>query len=158
MIKEQNITPYVGVGPIALMSRLDDVKAYLKFNKIPHQVEVWSNKGETPKVPWTIVRVEGCVSLFFAKGLLWKVYATRGYEGALPNGIRIGIKTEKALQTDPDLEDDDWNEVYVSKNGYWLEDSLETGEIESISVFIKAVENDDEFYSYEWANGSKIAN
>ena len=158
MIKEQNMTPYVGVGPIALMSHLDDVKAYLKSNKIPHQVEVWPNKGETPEVPWTIVRVEGCVSLFFAKGLLWKVYATRGYEGTLPNGIRIGIKTEKALQTDPDLEDDDWNEVYVSKNGYWLEDSLETGEIESISVFIKAVENDDEFYSYEWANGNKIAN
>lgn len=158
MIKEQNMTPYVGIGDIKLMAKLNDVRAYLKANKIQHQMEVLPNKGCDPEVPWTILRVEGCVSLFFAKDFLWKIYAERGYEGVLPNGIRIGTKTEKALQTDPDLEDDDWNEVYVSKNGYWLEDSLETGEIESISVFIKAVENDDEFYSYEWANGNKIAN
>jgi len=152
MIKEQNITPYVGVGPIALMSKLENVKAFLKANKIPYQIEIWPNKGQTPEVPWTIIRVENCISLFFAKEKLWKIHAERGFEGSLPNGIRIGTKTKTALETDPELQDDDWNELYVSEKGYWLEDSLATGEIESISVFIKDVEDDERFYSYRWAN------
>ena len=151
MIKELNMVPYDGIGDIKLMSKLDDVRTYLKANKIPHQMEVWPNKGCDPEVPWTILRVEGCLSFFFAKGLLWKVYGERGYEGALPNGIRISTKTADALIIDPSLQDDDEWEVYQSEKGYWLEDSLESGEIETLSIFIKAVLDDDLFYSYKWA-------
>lgn len=151
MIKELNITPYVGIGDIKLMAKLDDVRAYLKTNKIPYQMEVLPNKGCTPEVPWTILRIEGCISLFFAKGFLWKIYAERGYEGSLPNGIRIGTKIADALTIDPNLQDNDEWEIYESDQGYWLEDSLESGEIETITVFIKAVWDDDLFYSYKWA-------
>lgn len=151
MIKELNMTPYVGIGDIKLMAKLSDVRAFLKANKIPHQMEVLPNKGCDPEIPWTILRVEGCLSFFFAKDFLWKIYAERGYEGALPNGIRIGTKTADALAIDPSLQDDDEWEIYQSEQGYWLEDSIESGEIESITVFIKAVLDDDLFYSCEWA-------
>ena len=151
MIKEQNMTPFVGVGDIKLMSRLGDVRAYLKANKVPHQMEVWPNKGCTPEVPWTILRVEGCVSLFFAKDRLWKIEAERGYEGCLPNGIRIGMKMDAALSIDPTLEYDDWNEDWSSKLGYWLVDSVESKEVEGFMIFIDALLDEASFDTYEWA-------
>ena len=46
----------------------------------------------------------------------------------------------------------DFQEEYVSDYGYWPEDDPETHSIISISVFIREVENDDIFYSYEWCN------
>ena len=151
MFKQMVITPFVGIGEIKLMSKINDIKEYLDSNKIQNRIEVWQNKGCTPEVPWTIIRVENCVSLFFAKDILWKIYLTRGYEGALQNGIRIGTKTNEALKIDQELENDDWLEIYVSKKGYWLEDSLETGEIESITVFIPEALDEDLFNTYAWA-------
>ena len=151
MIKELDMTPFVGVGKVKLLSKLDDVRAYLKSNKIPHQMEVWPNKGCTPEVPWTILRVEGCLSLFFAKGLLWKIEAKRGYEGSLPNGIRIGMKMDEAERIDETLEYDDWNEGWDSKLGYWLVDSVETKEVEVLCVFIKELLDEDLFDTYAWA-------
>ena len=150
MIKEQNMTPFVGVGNVKLLSKLDDLRAYLKSNKIPHQMEVWPNKGCTPEVPWTILRVEGCLSFFFAKGLLWKIEAERGYEGSLPNGIRIGMKMDEAERIDETLEYDDWNEGWHSKFGYWLVDSVETKEVEILCVFIKELLDEDLFDTYAW--------
>ena len=151
MIKELDMTPFVGVGNVKLLSELDDVRAYLKSNKIPHQMEVWPNKGCTPEVPWTVLRVEGCLSLFFAKGLLWKIEAERGYEGSLPNGIRIGMKMDEAERIDGTLEYDDWNEDWNSKLGYWLVDSVETKEVEILCVFIKELLDEDLFDTYAWA-------
>ena len=157
MIKEQNMTPFRGVGDIKLLSKLEDVRAYLTSGKISYQMEVWPNKGCTPEVPWTILRVEGCLSLFFAKGLLWKIEAERGYEGSLPNGIRIGMKMTEAEEIDKTLEFDDWNEDWSSKLGYWLVDSVETKEVEVLCIFIKELLDEDQFDTYAWADSAKHA-
>ena len=151
MMKELNMTPYVGIGDIKLMAKLDDVRAYFKANKIPHQMEVWPHKGCTPEVPWTILRVEGCLSFFFAKGFLWKIEAENDYAGSLPNGIKIGMSLDEARRIDPSLNYDDWNEDWQSEQGYWIIDFVETGKIVYIGIFIKEVLDEDLFDAYEWA-------
>jgi hypothetical protein len=53
-----------------------------------------------------------------------------------------------AKKIDSFIRYDDWEEEYVSDNGYWLEDDPETHRIISISV-----EDDEVFYSYKWCEG-----
>ena len=50
---------------------------------------------------------------------------------------------EDALRIDTKLEYNDWDEIYESGNDYYLEDSLETGLVVSINVYIKEMDLDD---------------
>lgn len=68
----------------------------------------------------------------------------------LPNGIRIGIPFDKALEIDPSLKYNDEYEDYDSKLGYRVENNLENNTILSISIFIKETLNDEKFFKYEW--------
>ena len=49
-----------------------------------------------------------------------------------------------------EVEYDDWEEVYTSKNCYDIEDNLDNNTIMSISVFIKEMLDEEIFYKYEW--------
>ena len=81
---------------------------------------------------------------------MFKMYFENSYTGALINGIRLGMSIDDAKTVDSTIKYDDWEEEYVSENGYWLETDVETEAIISIAVFIKEVEDDDIFYSYQW--------
>jgi hypothetical protein len=50
------------------------------------------------------------------------------------------------------LEFDDWDEIWLSKNGYWVVDIVESGKIYTFTIGIKELfsEDEEEFYSYEW--------
>lgn len=54
------------------------------------------------------------------------------------------------MKIDTTLErDEEWDELFKSAEGYWVDYSNGTGEIISISIFIPALESDD-FFNYEW--------
>ena len=144
------ITPYTGTDSIKFSTTFADVRDYLKSQKIRFNTEHWPNKGCTPEVAWDIIRVGDFLSIFFARGKMFKMYFENSYSGALVNGIRLGMSIDDAKTIDDTIEYDDWEEEYVSKKGYWLETDVETEAIISITVFIKEVENDDLFYSYQW--------
>ncbi len=56
----------------------------------------------------------------------------------------------EALKIDPALRFDDWEEVYKSPSGYWLEDNLDTKTVLSITIFIPEAQEDNLFDSYQW--------
>ncbi len=145
-----NITPYIGTDNIKFDMSFDEVRNYLKSQKVQFNSEHWPNKGCTPEVAWDIIRVGDFLSIFFAKGKMFKMYFENSYTGALINGIRFGMSIDDAKTVDSTIKYDDWEEEYVSENGYWLETDVETEAIISIAVFIKEVEDDDIFYSYQW--------
>ena len=66
--------------------------------------------------------------------------------------ISLGMNIKDAKMLDDSIEYDDWEEVYTSDLGYWLEDDVESGEIISITIFIKELEDDDVFFRYDWCN------
>lgn len=146
----KTIIPYLGFDEIKLGSLLEVVCEKLKAQKIKFTTEYWANKGCTPEVPWEIIRIGDSISLFFAKGKMFKMYFENSFDGSLQNGISLGTQIEDAQAIDASIRYDDWEEDYVSDNGYWLEDDPVTHKIISISIFIKEVENDDTFYSYKW--------
>ena len=56
----------------------------------------------------------------------------------------------KEISDNTNLEYDDWNEVWQSNVGYWLFDTVEFKKVYTITIGIKEMLSDDEFYSYKW--------
>ena len=81
---------------------------------------------------------------------MFKIYFENNFDGSLSNGIALGMPIEDAEAIDPTIKYDDWEEVYTSKSGYWLEDDVESGRIITITIFIKELEDDEVFFKYGW--------
>ncbi|MBQ8129756.1 MAG: hypothetical protein IJ175_05855 [Clostridia bacterium] len=151
MCLTESIIPYIGIESIALYQDIIVVKQVLSNAGIRYRQEVWSSSHETVPNPWTVLIVDNILSLFFAKNnKLFKMVFWKDYQGSLPNGIHTRMQLKDARIIDPSLAFDDWNEDFESPFGYWLEDDLETGEIDSISIFIREVLDEERFDDCEW--------
>lgn len=144
------IVPNVGIWNIKIGMKFNDVIKILKDNKIIYSTGIDPNKGCTPEVAWVTIFIKKYMNLRFAKDILWQINFEEEFKGRLVNGISIGTKIDDALKIDKLLEFDDWNEIYHSKVGYWLIDSLDTKKIIKISIGIPEILDDDKFDSYEW--------
>ncbi|MBR3534158.1 MAG: hypothetical protein IKN80_09805 [Clostridiales bacterium] len=150
MNNSQTIIPFAGTDMITFDMTYDQVRNALKESKIVFNVDFRPNKGCTPEVPWKIIRTNNSVSVFFANDKMFKINCGSSSQGILNNGIKVGMSIEDAMKTDPTLEYDEFEEYYVSSNGYWLFVDSGSDTISDITVFIKAVLDDEIFFSYKW--------
>lgn len=151
MLNNEAIIPYVGIDSIKLYQKITEVKSVLRSNGIPYREEVWSAESETMPNPWTVLVVDNIMSLFFAKnGKLFKMVFWEGYQGSLSNGVFVGESMDEARALDSSLLYDDWNEIYQSENGYWIEDDIDTRTVMSVSIFIEELLDDDSFDYCNW--------
>jgi len=150
MNNSQTIIPFAGTDMITFDMTYDQVRNVLKESKIVFNVDLRPNKGCTPEVPWKIIRTNNSVSVFFANDKMFKINCGSSSEGILNNGIKVGMSIEDAMKIDPTLEYDEFEEYYVSSNGYWLFVDSGSDTISDITVFIKAVLDDEIFFSYKW--------
>ena len=144
------ITPFVGYGEFRLYQIITDAKALIKKIGATYTTELWANSECSNSVPWTIIRIQNQIHLFFANDKLFKIYLDNGCEGSLSNGIYIGMPIERALDIDKELVYDDWEEDYQSPAGYWIEDNIDDNTVMSISIFIKEALDEDAFDKYDW--------
>ena len=120
------IIPYEGTGIFKLNSSYDEIKNFLQENNISYKEEISQPNEIDP--PWYIIGIskngskDDVISITFAKNRLFRICLYEGFEGKLPNGIHIGMPLAEAQKIDPTLTFDDWEEMFVSKNGYWIED------------------------------------
>jgi len=146
----KTIIPFVGTDMITFDMTYDQVRNVLKESKIGFNVDLRPNRGCTPEVPWKIIRTNNSVSVFFANDKMFKINCGSSSLGTLNNGIEVGMSIENARRIDPTLEYNDLEEYYESSNGYWLFADSESDTISDITVFIKAVLDDEVFFSYNW--------
>lgn len=144
-----SIIPYEGTGFFKLDSSPDEVKSLLKKYSVPYNEEINVNKYNPKNPPWIIIEIENVMEFFFAKNRLFKIILKKNFKGSLPNGINLDTTIDDALKIDPTLTFDDWDEIFVSANGYWVEDDLDTKKLRWITIFIPALERDD-FFDYKW--------
>ena len=145
------IIPFEGTESIALYKSIGSVRSLLSDAGMSYREEVWSASSETIPNPWTVLIIDDVMSLFFAKhGKLFKIVLWKDYQGTLPNGIHTRMPLKDAQRIDQTLVFDDWNEDFESSLGYWLEDDIDTGVIDSISVFIKELLDEERFDYCEW--------
>lgn len=145
-----DIVPFEGVGKFKLYSSVSDVKKILDEEKISYDEKIYDNKYCTNPEPWVELKVKDTIGFWFVKDKLFKIWVEKKFLGILPNGLKVGMPIEKACKIDSELKFDDWNEIWKSSMGYWIEDKVATQKIVTIAVFIKEVLDDDIFYSYEW--------
>ncbi|MBO4913314.1 MAG: hypothetical protein J5504_11360 [Butyrivibrio sp.] len=150
----ETIVPYVGTDTIKLGMSLQKVRAYLKNNKIPFNQTMDSNKDCTPPVPWIYITIEKSLSMSFVEGVLFEISFENEYTGKLPNGIGVGSDMEELEKKDPSLEYNDDDECFVSEDGYWIIDDIDTGKAQTITVFLREV-NSEGFFEYEWTKKYK---
>ena len=150
----EKIVPFKGTDTIKLGMSLSEVRAYLKDNKIPFNQTMDSNKDCTPPIPWIYITIEKSLSMSFVEEVLFEISFENEYLGKLPNGIGVGSDMEELEKTDSSLEYDDDDECFVSDNGYWIIDDIDTGKVQTITVFLEDV-NSDDFFEYEWTKKFK---
>ena len=143
------IIPYVGTGIFKLDSSPDEIKFLLKKYSVPYDEEIKLNRYNQKDPTWIIIEVEDVMEYFFAKNRLFKIILKNNFKGSLPNGINLDTTIDDAQKIDPTLTFDDWDEIFISADGYWVEDDLNTKKLSWITIFIPALERDD-FFDYKW--------
>lgn len=133
---EAPIIPWVGMGGIKLYSHISDLKSLLESENL-----------ECFLYDKFLVRYEikGKIYLFFnlINGKLFKITTLEGYKGLLFDEIYVGQKTEDMLRVDTSFEYDEFEEVYVSDKGVFVETEPESDTVKWISVFIKELETEE---------------
>lgn len=144
-----DIVPYKGAGNIKLYSSYSDIKNILSYSNLTWQKDIWDEASDDLSMPWTIIIIQDYMKLFFSRDKLFKIVLLQKYTGTLPNDISTGISLDKAIQLDNTLHFDDWEEIYISSQGYWLEDNLTDNTVDSISIAIKELDTPD-FENGNW--------
>lgn len=148
-----NITPFVGVNDFSLYTSYDELKTKIKGGKIRHNDQIkrieqkaWGKMDifQDNKSKYEVI------SLHFAKDKLVKITLWEEFAGKLPNGIYVGMDFATAKKIDPGLkQDEDWDELFESPDGYWIEYSNGNLKIICITIFIKEIDDID-FDNYRW--------
>lgn len=154
-ILNETVKPFYGIGEIKLGMSLTAVRNALKESNIRFDQTVNPNKGCTPEIPWTYIKVYDSVTMCFAKDILWSVIVESDFKGKTENGLYIGMKMSEAEQIDTSLKYNEDDEDFISEVGYWINDDVETGLICAITIFIPEAKDDDEFFTYTWVDKYK---
>ncbi|SHN02772.1 hypothetical protein SAMN02746066_04478 [Anaerosporobacter mobilis DSM 15930] len=133
---EAPIIPWIGMGGIKLYSHISELKSLLESEKV-----------ECFLYDKFLVRYEikGKIYMFFnlINGKLFKITTLEEYKGLLFDEIYVGQKTEEMLRVDTSFEYDEFEEVYVSDKGVFVETEPETDTVKWISVYIKELETEE---------------
>lgn len=144
------LIPYKGIGKYQLYQSIEDTISKLKEDGDSFVKELWSNEDLTNPVPWTIIRTNSGMNMFFAKNRMFKVYVDGAFSGELPNGIRIGMKMSDVMKIDSNIKYDDWEEDWQSPDGYWLENDPSNDTVLTITIYIRELLNEEMFEQYNW--------
>ena len=136
------ILPYIGVAGLKLYDNIDNFKTILMQKNV-----------KTFSFDKSLVRyeIDNLLFLFFnlVNGKLYKITALGDYKGSLFNKIFIGTNVVDLLKIEPSFEYDEFEEVYHSKRGVFIETDAETNDVMWISVFVKELET-DKFDDAKW--------
>lgn len=136
------IEPYIGIGGIKLYSTMDELNNVLSLPE--------TKKMKIAKY-WVRYDIGNLVTLFFhtKNKKLFKICTQSDYKGKLFNLIGVGTNIQTMIQCDSELTYDEFEEIWESPKGYFIETDVDTDCATWISVFIKEL-NDDNFDNACW--------
>lgn len=89
------------------------------------------------------IKDEVCLWFNLFNGKLFKITALKNYTGKLFDVIYIGMPIDRVLEIEPSFEYDDFEEVYCSSKGIYIETDPVENTVLWISVYIKEIDNED---------------
>jgi hypothetical protein len=138
-------------APIIPYKECGGIKLYTNLNEIIGELAPANIKTKDLNDDSIRIDIKDSMMLFFSKknAKLYKICTQEGYKGNLPNGIKVGMSKQEFCSIDSTLEYDDFEEVWESKLGYFIETDCDTNNARWISIFIKEFLQDD-FENYNW--------
>ena len=136
------IIPYEGLGGLRLYSTIEELLPVLNGLEITVDKSYYN---------WIRYDIKDTVSLFFhnKNRKLWKLSALDNYKGKLFGKIGIGTTEEQLVALEPSFAFDEFEEVFESPKGIFIESYADNLQIFSISVYIKEL-NDPDFEEARW--------
>lgn len=136
------IIPWKGAGGIKLYSTIRDLKEIIDDKNV---------SGVLLNKYWIRYEIKDKLFLFFhlLNGKLFKITTLENYKGQLFDNIHYGMSEQELIDSHPDFVYDDFEEVYESKNGAFLEMDFRKNQVSYISVYIKELDEED-FEEANW--------
>lgn len=136
------IVPFKGFGKIMLYSTRDELHKLLEIEGV--ESEVIHND-------WIRYDIQNSVELFFhlKNNKLFRITTLDNYKGKLFKKIRVGTTEKELLEAEPSFVYDDFEEVWESEKGVFIEMDAETNTVRWISVYIKELDTED-FEKANW--------
>lgn len=130
------ILPWEGIGGLKLYSHISKFIPLLAQQNVKEKL-----------LGKYLIRYEinNSIDLWFnvINGKLFKITALSNYTGALFEKITIGMHINEVLKIEPSFIYDDFEEVYCSYKGIYIETDPTTNTVLWISVYVKEVDNED---------------
>ena len=136
------IIPYVGMAGILLYSKEEEVNKIVSLDNA--EKKILNDK-------WIRYDIDNAVELFFHKinGKLFRIITLEDYKGKLFEKIKVGMTVEDLIEYDSSFYYDEFEEVYESDKGIFIETDPQTNTVKWISVYIKELD-DKNFDDGQW--------
>ena len=136
------ITPFKGFGEIKLYSTREELHDLLSLNNVEIMI---INEN------WIRYDIQNSVELFFHLGndKFFRITTLDNYKGKLFEKIGVGTTEEELLKVEPSFVYDDFEEVWESDKGVFVEMDAETNKVRWISIYIPEL-NLDNFEDCKW--------
>lgn len=136
------IVPFKGFGKIKLYSTRNQVQELLEGKAV---------KSEIINNDWIRYDIQNSIELFFhlKNNKLFRITTLDNYKGKLFGKIGVGTTEKELLEAESSFVYDDFEEVWESKKGVFVEMDAETNTVRWISVYIKEL-NDENFEEANW--------
>ncbi len=135
------INPFEGFGEIKLYSTRDELKELLEKQ----------NVSETVVNDWIRYDIDNSIELFFhsKNNKLFRITTLDNYRGLLFEKIGVKTSKEEMLKIEPTFVYDEFEEVWESPKGVFIEMDAETDVVRWISVYIPELDS-EEFEECKW--------
>lgn len=129
------IIPFLGFGEIKLYSTRDELSDLLSLSDV-----------ETTVINKNQIRydIQDSVGLFFhlRNNKLFKITTLDNYKGKLFEKIGVGTTVKELLEIEPSFVYNEFEEVWESDKGAFIEMDAETDKARWISVYIKELDSE----------------
>lgn len=129
------IVPFEGFGKIKLYSTRNELQELLK-NDVTNS-EIINND-------WIRYDIQNSIELFFhlKNNKLFRITTLDNYKGKLFGKIGVGTTEKELLEAEPSFVYDEFEEVWESPKGVFVEMDAETNTVRWISVYIRELDNE----------------
>ena len=136
------IVPFEGFGEIKLYRTRDELHELLEGEAV---------EAKTINNDWIRYDIQKSVELFFhlKNNKLFRITTLDNYQGKLFEKIGVGTTEKELLKVEPSFVYDDFEEVWESEKGVFIEMDAETNTVRWISVYIKELDDKD-FENANW--------
>ena len=136
------IVPFEGFGEIKLYSTRDELQELLEGEAV---------EAKTINNDWIRYDIQKSVELFFhlKNNKLFRITTLDNYQGKLFEKIGVGTTEKELLEVEPSFVYDDFEEVWESEKGIFIEMDAETNTVRWISVYIRELD-DENFENANW--------